>query len=409
MTQKIKLAFRNLNRNRRRSILSALAISMGLALLMLIASVLRGEMSTSIEKSISLVSGHIQIRSANYVDSKSSLKWADLVADPEKIIADIQSVPQISALIKDATPRLYASAIVSSGTDSLGVQVLGIDPAAKANEPFINGLTQGDFITADDASGVVISQLIADKLKMKVGDSINLLVNTSNGDVVQQDFTIRGLYTTHTPSYDESTILMPLAKAQTITSTQNHASTIFILLKDRAQTDAVASAIQGTGYQVKTWMEMNQLMIDTEDLANSFMVVIYLIVLIITATVIVNTLIMSVFERTREIGILSALGWKSRDIMALFMTEATMIALGGIAFGIVLGRFVVLYFEKIGIGFGNLGLRNGFLLGERLYGIFSGSDVVTLSIIAFVVTMLASLYPAYLAAHLEPIDALHGK
>jgi len=409
MTQKIKLAFRNLNRNRRRSILSALAISMGLALLMLIASVLRGEMSTSIEKSISLVSGHIQIRSANYVDSKSSLKWADLVADPEKIIADIQSVPQISALIKDATPRLYASAIISSGSDSLGVQVLGIDPAAKANEPFINGLTQGDFITADDASGVVISQLIADKLKMKVGDSINLLVNTSNGDVVQQDFTIRGLYTTHTPSYDVSTILMPLAKAQTITSTQNHASTIFILLKDRAQTDAVASAIQGTGYQVKTWMEMNQLMIDTEDLANSFMVVIYLIVLIITATVIVNTLIMSVFERTREIGILSALGWKSRDIMALFMTEATMIALGGIAFGIVLGRFVVLYFEKIGIGFGNLGLRNGFLLGERLYGIFSGSDVVTLSIIAFVVTMLASLYPAYLAAHLEPIDALHGK
>lgn len=409
MTQKIKLAFRNLNRNRRRSILSALAISMGLALLMLIASVLRGEMSTSIEKSISLVSGHIQIRSANYVDSKSSLKWADLVADPEKIIADIQSVPQISALIKDATPRLYASAIISSGTDSLGVQVLGIDPAAKANEPFINGLTQGDFITADDASGVVISQLIADKLKMKVGDSINLLVNTSNGDVVQQDFTIRGLYTTHTPSYDESTILMPLAKAQTITSTQNHASTIFILLKDRAQTDAVASAIQGTGYQVKTWMEMNQLMIDTEDLANSFMVVVYLIVLVITATVIVNTLIMSVFERTREIGILSALGWKSRDIMALFMTEATMIALGGIALGIVLGRFVVLYFEKIGIGFGNLGLRNGFLLGERLYGIFSGSDVVTLSIIAFVVTMLASLYPAYLAAHLEPIDALHGK
>ncbi len=409
MTQKIKLAFRNLNRNRRRSILSALAISMGLALLMLIASVLRGEMSTSIEKSISLVSGHIQIRSANYVDSKSSLKWADLVADPEKIIADIQSVPQISALIKDATPRLYASAIISSGTDSLGVQVLGIDPAAKANEPFINGLTQGDFITAEDASGVVISQLIADKLKMKVGDSINLLVNTSNGDVVQQDFTIRGLYTTHTPSYDESTILMPLAKAQTITSTQNHASTIFILLKDRAQTDAVASAIQGTGYQVKTWMEMNQLMIDTEDLANSFMVVVYLIVLVITATVIVNTLIMSVFERTREIGILSALGWKSRDIMALFMTEATMIALGGIALGIVLGRFVVLYFEKIGIGFGNLGLRNGFLLGERLYGIFSGSDVVTLSIIAFVVTMLASLYPAYLAAHLEPIDALHGK
>jgi putative ABC transport system permease protein len=139
------------------------------------------------------------------------------------------------------------------------------------------------------------------------------------------------------------------------------------------------------------------------------MIVIYLIVLIITATVIVNTLIMSVFERTREIGILSALGWKSRDIMSLFMTEATMMAVGGIAFGIILGRLVCLYFEKIGIGFGNLGIRNGLLLGDRLYAVYSGGDAVYLTIIAFIVTMLASLYPAFLAAHLEPVDALHGK
>jgi ABC-type lipoprotein release transport system permease subunit len=409
MIQKLKLAFRNLNRNRRRSILSALAISMGLALLMLIASVIRGEMETSIDKSITLSSGHIQIRSANYIDSKSSLKWADLVADPQKIISDIESVPQISNLIYVATPRLFASAIISSGSDSIGVQLIGIDPQSKANEPFVTGITSGSFITADDSSGVVVSQLIADKLKMKAGDSINLLVNTSNGDVVTQDFIIRGLYTTHTPSYDESTILIPLAKAQVITSTQNHASTIFILLKDRNQTDAVAAAIKGTGYQVKTWSEMNQLMIDTENLADSFMIIIYLIVLAITATVIVNTLIMSVFERTREIGILSALGWKSRDIMTLFMTEATMLSVGGIAFGIILGRLICLYFEKVGIGFGNMGLRNGFLLGDRLYAVFAGSDVVYLSIIAFIVTMLASLYPAFLAAHLEPIDALHGK
>jgi ABC-type lipoprotein release transport system permease subunit len=409
MIQQLKLAFRNLNRNRRRSILSALAISMGLALLMLIASVIRGEMETSINKSITLVSGHLQIHSANYIDSKSSLKWADLIVDPQKIITDIKSVPQINNLIYEATPRLYASAIISSRNDSIGVQLMGIDPQSKANEPFVTGLTSGSFITAEDASGVVVGQLIADKLKMNVGDSISLLVNTSNGDVVQQDFVIRGMYTTHTPSYDESTILMPLAKAQAITSTQNHASTIFIILKDRNQADAVAASIQGTGYQVKTWSEMNQLMLDTESLANSFMVIIYMIVLVITATVIVNTLIMSVFERTREIGILSALGWKSRDIMSLFMTEATILSMGGILFGIILGRLVCLYFEKVGIGFGNLGLRNGFLLGDRLYAIFANSDVIYLSIIAFVVTMLASLYPAFLAAHLEPIDALHGK
>jgi ABC-type lipoprotein release transport system permease subunit len=409
MLQQFKLAFRNLNRNRRRSILSALAVSIGLALLLLIAAVVNGEVEGSISKTIQLVSGHLQIRSSAYIDGKNSLKWSDLVADPEKIITELQGNTQLNNLLQTATPRLYASAIVSSGNDSIGVQLIGIDPSAAANDPFVSGLTAGSFITPDDANGIVIGQILADKLKMKVGDTIHLLVNTSNGDINEQDFSIRGLYTTHTPSYDQSTLLMPLAKAQNITSTQGHASTIFILLKNRDQADLVAGAIKGAGYQVKTWKEMNQLLIDTEDLANSFMIVIYLIVLGITATVIVNTLIMSVFERTREIGILSAVGMKGRNILSLFMAEASILAVGGIAFGVFLGWLICLYFGKYGFALGNLGVRNGILFGDKLYAILTGGDVIYLTIVAFVVTMLASLYPAILAARLEPVEALHGK
>lgn len=404
-----KLAFRNLNRNRRRSILSGLAVSLGLALLLLIAAIIRGEMDASISKTIQLVSGHIQIRSSGYVDGKSSLKWADLVADPQKVISDLQESSQLSGLIQTATPRLYASAIVSSGNDSIGVQLLGIDPLSPANDPFRNGLLSGSFIAPEDSNGIVIGQLLADKLRISEGDSMSLLVNTSNGDVSQQSFTVRGLYTTHTPSYDESTILMPLEKAQTITSTQNHASSIFILLNDREQAEVFGNAITGAGYQTVTWKDMNQLLLDTEELANSFMIVIYLIVLAITATVIVNTLIMSVFERTREIGILTAVGMKGRNILALFLAEASVLAVGGIGFGLLLGWLVCLYFGKYGFSIGNVGVRNGMLLGDRMYAVLSGGDALNLTIIAFIVTMLASLYPAILAARLEPVDALHGK
>jgi ABC-type lipoprotein release transport system permease subunit len=409
MLQQYKLAFRNLNRNRRRSILSGLAISMGLALLLLISAVVRGEMEGSISKTIQLISGHIQIRSSTYVDGKSSLKYADLVADPDKIITDLEGVAQIKDEILAATPRLYASAIISSENDSIGVQLIGIDPNSKANDPFVKGLTGGSMFAPDDNNGIVIGQLLADKLKIKTGDTLNLLVNTSNGDVKQQTFTIRGLYTTHTPTYDESTILMPLIKAQTITSTQNHASTIFILLKDRNQADSFASAVKGQGYQVKTWKDMNQLLLNTENLTNSFMIIIYLIVLAITATVIVNTLIMSVFERTREIGILAAVGMKGRNILSLFLAEASILAVGGIAFGILLGWLICLYFGKYGFAIGNFGLQNGILLGDKLYAIWSSGDVVYVTIVAFIVTMVASLYPAILAARLEPIEALHGK
>ena len=128
--------------------------------------------------------------------------------------------------------------------------------------------------------------------------------------------TVRGIYSTKTPSYDEGTVFMPLAKAQTFTGAGDHASTIFIMLQDREQAEAVAAAIQSPGYQVLTWRKMNELIVQTEQFSSAYMMLIYLIVLGITATVVTNTLIMAVFERTREIGILSAIGMKARRIMA---------------------------------------------------------------------------------------------
>lgn len=404
MTQIFKLAFRNLLRNRRRSILSALAVSMGLALLLLMASVFNGEMQGSIDTTIRLSSGHLQVRSASYVESKSSLKWEDLLANPDQLAAQISTIPQVSVV----TPRLFASGIVTVGDRSIGVQLIGVDPASPANAPFVEGLTSGQFLAADDREGILIGLPLADNLKVSVGDQVNLLANTSNGDVIEQAFTIRGVYTTHTPMYDRSTVFLPLAKAQAITQTENHASSLFILLKDVNQTSAVAAAITGVGYQILTWQDMNQMVMQTEDLANSYMFIIYLIVLAVTATVIVNTLVMAVFERTREIGILAAIGMKGRRIMALFLVEATMLALVGIVFGLILGWLLSLYFGKFGFPIGNVG-TTGLLLGERIYSILKASDAVNLTIVALMVTLIASLYPAILAARLEPVEALHGK
>ena len=404
MIQLFKLAYRNLNRNRRRSILSAFAVSMGLALLLLIAAVLKGEMQGSINTTIRLVSGHLQVRSASYVEAKSSLKWEDLVANPDQLATQIQAIPQVSVV----TARLFATGIVTVGNRSIGVQLIGIDPLSDANAPIVQGLTSGNFLTPDDREGILMGQPLADRLNVKVGDQVNLLANTSNGDVIEQAFLIRGLYSTHTPVYDKSSVFMPLAKAQAITQTENHASALFILLKDVNQTAAVATAINGPGYKILTWQNMNELVTQTEDLANAYMFIIYLIVLAVTATVIVNTLIMAVFERTREIGILASIGMKGRSIMALFLAEASLLAIGGIAFGVLLGWLICLYFGKFGFFIGNVG-TTGLLLGDRIYAILTVSDTINLTIIALIVTLVASLYPAILAARLEPVDALHGK
>ena len=180
-----------------------------------------------------------------------------------------------------------------------------------------------------------------------------------------------------------------------------------MLLKDREQTEAVVDALQTSQYQVLTFEQMNPLIVLLDTYANSFMIVLYLIVLAITATVIVNTLVMSVFERTREIGILAAIGMKSSCIMAMFFVESCLLAFGGILLGLVLGVPLVSWVGSVGIPVGNLGVT-GLMIGDRIYAILTLSDSITLSLLALVVTLLAALYPALLAARMEPVEALRG-
>ena len=403
MTQAFKLAYRNIGRNKTRSLLSALAVGIGMALLLLMASVLEGEMQGALQNTIRLQSGHLQVRPASYEEGKVSLKWEDLIENPDLLVQQIKSIPQVTV----ATPRLIASTILTVRDESKGVQVLGIDPDSAANQPFKEGMLSGEFIKPDDREGILVGNVLADKLGLKVNDKVNLLVTTSNGDVNEQLFTIRGIFTTRTPGYDESTIFMPLAKAQAITATENHASTIFVVLQDLNQADAVAQALKSNNYKILTWQDQNAFITQFEDFANAFFIILYLIVLGITATVVTNTLVMAVFERTREIGILSAIGMKGRGIMAQFLAEGALLATGGVIGGLLIGGALVAYFTIYGIYIGDYGLT-GVLFEDHIYAHLTLQNTINLAILTYIITLIASLYPARLAARLEPVEALHG-
>lgn len=403
MIQLFKMAFRDLGRNRRRSFFSSLALALGLALLLLMAAFIQGEMGSAMDATIRLQSGHLQIRAQSYDESKTSLKWEDLIENPAQVAEQLTSL----APVKVATPRLFASGIVSVRDETAGVRIFGIDPLSEANVPYQLGMISGEFLAPDDRQGVLVGQPLAEKLGLNVGDKFSLSANTSNGDVAEQVFTIRGIYSTETNAFDSTTVFLPLAKAQTITQAENHASTIFVLLNDKAQTEPVVAALKTSKYKVLTWTEMNALIIQYEEFANAYMVILYLIVLAITATVIVNTLVMAVFERTREIGILSAIGMKGGRIMAMFLAESTLLAVGGIIMGLILGNLVVAYFTKNGFYIGNMGIT-GLLIGNTIYTELTLEDTINLTVIALVITLLAGLYPALLAARMEPVEALHG-
>lgn len=402
----LKMSLRNLARNKRRSALSAIAIAVGTALLLVMSATIRGEMRGSIDLNIKLRTGHLQIHTEDYQDANMSLKRADMIVSPAEIANQVEGIAQVKA----ASPRLNASGIVAFKKETIGVQILGIDPSSEINAPFKNGLVAGEFLTAGDREGVLIGLPLAESLNLKPGDTIDLIVNTSDGETDEQKFTIRGIYTTDTPGYDKATIMMPLEKAQTITRTENYASMIFILLHDVDDTAAVKAAIQAPGYVVEDWEEINKLFLIVMQLSNAMMFFFNLMVLGVTSTVIMNTLLMAVYERTREMGILGALGMKGKQVKSLFLMEATLLAIGGVIIGLAIGVPLVLYFAQTGFYFGDLGISasSGMLLGNSIYPYPTVGDAVSISIAALLITILSGYYPASQASKLEPVEALHS-
>jgi ABC-type lipoprotein release transport system permease subunit len=405
MMQILKMAFRDLGRNRRRSFFSALAVGGGLALLILMSSVVAGEMGSALESAINLQTGHIQIRAATYDENKSSLKWEDLVADPDGVASSIAALDQVKA----ATPRLYASGFLTSGTQSAGARITGIDPLSPASDPYREGVISGQYLSPDDREAILIGRPMAEKLNLQTGDRVGLSLNTADGTVQEQTFIVKGIYSTDTYAFDSATVFLPLAKAQAMTQTDDHASTVYILLKDTNLTDTVLPALNvSSNLEVKSWRDLNALFVEFEGFAQSYIAIFYLIILAISASVIINTLIMSVYERTREIGILSAIGMRGSRILMLFLAESSLLAVGGVIMGLIIGVLATMYFNVNGFYIGNMGL-SGMTIADTIYAKLTVDNLVNLTIMTFIVTLLAGLYPAIMASRMQPVEALRAE
>jgi len=402
------ITYRDLGRNKRRSALTLVAVALGVALLIVMSGLTEGAIAGSLENSIRLQTGHLQVRAESYDEDEVSLKWEDLLSDPQGLVAQIQALEGVRL----ATPVLWANGMLTVRDESVGVQVFGIDPLSEAYVPIRDGLVAGDFLTPDDRGGVLIGRRLAESLGVTIGQQIVLVVSTSDQQPDEATFTIRGLYTTGVASYDETRVFMPLSKAQAFTRTEGRASAIFILLDHQEEVDAVAAALRAPGLSVLTWRDLNQVLLQTFESSAIFLNMMNLVVLAVVAVVIANTLLMAVFERRREIGIFAALGMKGRQILTMFVLEAGTLGVAGVILGILLGGLGVAYLAKVGLAIGEAAAAgeasNVITYGNILYARFTPSAWAELSIASLVITLLASLYPAWLAARLEPIEALRA-
>jgi ABC-type lipoprotein release transport system permease subunit len=400
------IAYRDLGRNRRRSGLTILAVTLGLAILILMSGYIAGIIDGSISDSIRLNTGHVQVRVAGYEPERASMQWQDLLENRAEILTSVSEIEGVEAV----APVLWASGFLTTADETIGVRVTGINPDSSFHDPVRQGLVAGEFLAADDREGVMIGKNLADSLGISAGSKISLLVGTSDGETDEDIFTVRGVFHTGVLTYDEGTVYMPLPKAQALTGAGDRISAVIVLTKDSETAEPVAAVLRGQGHNVVTWQDMNALILVAIESGMSFYYLLYGIVILVVAVIIANTLLMSVFERTRELGILAALGMKGRQIRTMILLEAGTLAVLGIIGGIALGSFFVWYLMVNGIPIGDeiAGMVQGFAMRNVLYTKFVPAEMVGLSLAMLIIVLLGALYPASFAARLEPIEALHA-
>jgi len=401
-----QIAYRDLGRNRRRSFFTLVAVAVGLALLIFINGLIAGVMHDAVENNIRLRTGHVQLRAPSYEEAKSSLQWQDLLTNGEELAARARALPQVAS----AAPVLWAIGILNTTEDTTNLQVYGIDVTSDFYAPVRDGLVEGEFLAADDRSGILLGKRLADSMGLQPGSKVSLTLIDADGQPQEQIYTVRGLFRSGAVSYDENSVFMPLAKAQAVTNTAGRASAVTILLHNQEDAEAVAAALAAPDVKALTWTELNQVFLQTMAIGLRFYLILDFIVMLVVAVVIANTLLMAVFERVREMGILAALGMKGRQIMGMFLLEAATLGLLGIVVGVVLGTAIVLYMTNHGIYMGEdvAGSVENIALGATMYTRLVPTTIANLSLATLVVILLASLYPAWFAARLEPAQALHS-
>ncbi|MCP4165938.1 MAG: ABC transporter permease [Chloroflexi bacterium] len=399
------IAWRDLGRNKRRSFFSILAVGLGLALLIVMNGFVSGMFADTLENTIRLETGHLQLRTPSYEEEKTSLLWKDLLQSPEVLAQQANALEQVEA----AAPVLWASAYLNTRDESVGLRIYGIETESEIYSPFRDAMVSGEFLTEDDRGGILIGKRLADSLELGVGDAVSVAIIDADGRPDESVFTIRGIYSTGVFIYDDSAMLMPLSKAQAFANTGGRASAVTMWLNDQEEAETVAAALQNPEVKTLTWRSLNEVLLATFETGVSFYLYLYGIVILIVAMLIANTLLMAVFERIREIGILAALGMKGRQITLLFLIEALILGMFGVILGNIIGSMGVAALAANGIPTGDMGAAaTNMALGATMNAKFNPGGMISLSIWTIIITLVASLYPAWYASRQEPVEALHS-
>lgn len=405
----LKLAWRNLWRNKRRTLLNASAIAVSTVLLTFHLSLQKGAYTTLIENFVRVQTGHIQIMTEDYLESPQ-LEF--LLKNPDSIEKMFKKIKGIRGIVK----RLKVPVLISGEKNSTGALLVGTEPEReKSFSTIYKVIIKGDFLSKDDPSGIIIGKTLADNLNADVGSEIVVIGQGAYGSLSYDLFKVRGIFRTGVSELDRLSVYVNLKKAQEVFSTGRGVSYIALLLNSFHYASSVRDKINfllrkkgQKEIQAHTWDEIMPGVKQAIILDASSGYIFFLVLLFIVSAGVLNTFLMSVLERMRELGIMRAIGIKPLQMAFIIFYEAFFLGVVGYLIGIIVGVPLTLTFEKIGISFGEKASRIMEQWGfpSRLYPDINIYIPVIVFFVMVIIISLSAIYPVIKASKTKEISAL---
>ena len=404
----LKLAWLNIWRNKRRTIITTTSIFFTVLLAILVRSLTDGIYENMIRNVVSYSSGYVQIHQKGYWDEQSI---DNTFEEDEQLYQELLKNTNVTHLM----PRLQTFALTSYADKTKGVLILGIDPAKeKAVNKLHEKITAGEYIETIDDNAVVLGDGLASQLRLKVNDTLVLLGQGYHASSAAGKFIVKGLVKLGSPELNNNVIYMPMKLSQFMHGAEGRLTAVSVMLDKTTNLETLKFSLEESidlkKYEVMSWKEMMPEMDQFIEADSSGHFIITGILYFIISFGLFSTLLMMMFERKHEIGILIAIGMKKHLLGFILLLESIMISLIGCSAGIVAGILVVKWFTKYPIQLtGELKeVYEDYGVDSIIYFSSSENVFITQALIVLIVSILLALYPGFKVMKLKPVEAINS-
>jgi ABC-type lipoprotein release transport system permease subunit len=399
----LRLAWRNLWRNHRRTLIMLGAVVVGVWAMIFMTALMRGMVDDMVKDGIRTLPGHVQVHHPSFQDDPSVANSLD---PPTDTLLEVLDRPEVVAWAS----RIKVPAVVSSERSTRGVVLVGIDPERERDLSFVAGdMAEGRFLESPEDQGLVVGRRLLERLETDLGKRVVVMSQDRENEIADRGFRVVGVYDSRLQAQEEGFIFAGRATVQRLLQMDDQVSEIAVLGLDYRNVDGLrdrVAAAAGPDVAVQAWPELEPYLGSMLPMMDGFVLVWIVVVFLALAFGLVNTLVMAVFERVREIGLMLALGMTPGHIRSQIVAESTFLLALGLVVGDALAWLTIRPLEKgIDLSIVGEGLEM-FGAASVLYPAFRWEDVVLANVVVLVLGFIASLSPAIRASRYEPVEAL---